>query len=48
MYVTVHDKIWRHQLLRPDCEAVARFILGLPSLILEQKPLVIAMDRTKT
>jgi hypothetical protein len=32
--------------LRPDYEAVARFILGLLSLILGRKPLVVAMDRT--
>ena len=32
--------------LRPDYEAVARFILGLLQLILEQKPLIVAMDRT--
>lgn len=32
--------------LRPDYELVARFVMGLLSSILGQKPLVIAMDRT--
>ncbi len=33
-------------LLRPDYEIIARFIMGLLSSILGQKPLVVAMDRT--
>jgi hypothetical protein len=32
--------------LRPDYEAVARFILGLLHALLGNKPLIIAMDRT--
>lgn len=32
--------------LRPDYEAVARFVLGLLAAIIGRKPLVVAMDRT--